>query len=89
MQNTIREISAIACLELDADDGGAREKFVQNLSYLQNVNNMVVFQIGTYNTRYFIPRGKSLLELWVTTFLPDWTATLKLCPIYLKTVHVL
>ena len=47
MQNTIREISAIACLELDAADGGAREKFVQNLSYLQNVNNMVVFQIGT------------------------------------------
>ena len=31
------------------------------------------------------PRGKSLLELWVTTFLPDWQlATLNLCQIYLK-----
>ena len=36
-------------------------------------------------------RGKSLLELWVTIFLPSrLTATLNLCPIYLKLlVHVL
>ena len=34
-------------------------------------------------------RGKSLLELWVTTFLPDWQTPLIFFPIYLKLlVHV-
>ena len=35
-------------------------------------------------------RGKSLLKLWVTTFLSRLTVTLNLCQIYLKLpVHVL
>ena len=57
-----------------------------------DLNPFVIFVLCHVTERSSRLRGKSLKELWVTTFLPEFrlTANLNLCPIHLKLlVHVL